>query len=161
MKQRKKGTEIMLKQFDETIIFSDDVIKEYFKFVFTEINDMVPTIYGEKSLYKLLFPTQDFYTLNPEKSELAHFAMYDLFGAHFKVIDADTKGILVPYKVSYEELIAMNYSVRQRYSINVYEQTFKKLLLKGAIDIHKEYDVEVYLLKPEFYDESYGIVLNY
>lgn len=159
-KNRKQSTQIILKQFDETELLNEAAMQMYFQHALYEISDMVSTPYGKKSLYELLFPKTDKYTLNPAKKELAHFTMYDVFDSAFKVIDSETLGILVPYKVSHEELIAMNYSQKQRYSINVYEQTFEKLKEKNAFFIHQEGDEEIYLLKLEYYDDKYGLILD-
>lgn len=157
---RKNSTLNVLKLFNENEILNEPAMQMYFQHALYEISDMVSTPYGKKSLYALLFPKRDRYSLKKDIKELAHFALYDVFDSAFKVIDSETVGILVPYKVSHEELIAMNYSQKQRYSINVYDQTFEKLKEKNALVIHQEGDEEIYLLKAEFYDNKYGLIVK-
>ena len=79
-----------------------------------------------------------------------------------------TQGIVVPYRERGQEIVnilnstqdfAVEWQVQrqaQPYTVSVYEWQFRKLLADGAI-----YPVEngtgVYCLRPEFYDENYGL----
>ena len=85
----------------------------------------------------------------------------------FKLIQP-TQGIVVPFRESGKEMIAaLNAAYdlavewktlrkAQPYTINLYEWQFRRLLADGAI-----YAVEggtgVYCLRPEFYDDDYGL----
>ncbi|HHX62481.1 MAG TPA: CRISPR-associated helicase Cas3' [Epulopiscium sp.] len=125
------------------------------------------------TIYNLLSSNQSLRRLYDATSD----TMYNLYFCfqfkdarkHFKVIEDNTKALIVPYEEG-KELIndlssSLNFQEKikalkkaQVYSVNVFEYKFKILDELGAISTC---DVEgVYILNDGFYDENKGITLE-
>ncbi|MCL4558841.1 MAG: CRISPR-associated helicase Cas3' [Deltaproteobacteria bacterium] len=86
----------------------------------------------------------------------------------FRAIDSSTRGIIVPYgKEGKQRIIDLcaAYDLEkqycllksaQRYSVNVFAQTFEKLIKQGAIHEVKE-GTGVYYLDPRYYSDEIGL----
>ena len=97
-------------------------------------------------------------------------AAHSYAAEQFSVIDQNTKSIIVPYDKVGEEIIAdLNrpYGIEklasllkkaQQYTVNVYENDFKKLSESRAL--HYLYDGSIYTVVPSAYSEFYGIDLD-
>jgi CRISPR-associated endonuclease/helicase Cas3 len=84
----------------------------------------------------------------------------------FRVIDSLTRGVVVPYRDGTQiitdlcgafglEMQANLLKQAQRYSVNLFEHQFKKLLEVGAIREVQE-GAEIYYLKEEHYSDEFG-----
>jgi CRISPR-associated endonuclease/helicase Cas3 len=92
-------------------------------------------------------------------------------GKYFEVIDAPTRGILVPYQEGnaiIEKIIAVTYfseikqelKKAQQYIVNVFPYQLRKLIEMGLVRNIRN-DVELLYLLPdcsEYYNQSYGLV---
>ena len=90
-------------------------------------------------------------------------------GKAFQVIDQATRGILVPYEGGERIILdlagahSMKDEIRliqqaQRYSVNVFEHTFKKLMAQGALTPVGE--TGAIALRKEFYSLETGLRLE-
>jgi CRISPR-associated endonuclease/helicase Cas3 len=84
----------------------------------------------------------------------------------FRVINSLTRGVVVPYRGGSQiitelcgtfglEIQANLLKQAQRYSVNLFENQFKRLLEVGAIREVQE-GAEIYYLKEEYYSEEFG-----
>lgn len=85
----------------------------------------------------------------------------------FRVIDSQTQGVIVPYGQEGKELIVdlcreieidKQYSLlkkAQRYSVNLFQHEFEKLVAIGAIH-EAQPGLGVFYLDQQFYSESFG-----
>lgn len=153
-----------------------DVMEAYFEKERVEYKDELCYPYSpwDTNLYKMLSTNPKGCNAARDRNDgIAQQLQYPhgfrTAGQAFHVIDEATRGILVPYGKG-EEIItdlagehSMQDEIRlirqaQQYSVNVYEQTFRKLLEQGAlVSMGKTGAVA---LRKEFYSDETGVCLE-
>ncbi|HHX62034.1 MAG TPA: CRISPR-associated helicase Cas3' [Epulopiscium sp.] len=150
-------------QYFRRFIKEDSVEKEFDYPITKEGGTIHNLLSSNQSLRRLYDATSD------TKYNLYFCFQFKDARQHFKVIEDNTKALIVPYGKG-KELIndlgsSLNFEgkigalkIAQTYSVNVFDYKFKMLDEVGAIS---GCDVEgVYILNDGFYDESKGIVLE-
>jgi CRISPR-associated endonuclease/helicase Cas3 len=96
---------------------------------------------------------------------------FKIAGGIFKVIDAPTEGIIVPYSEDGKRVIAdlcavaslkeMRQLLReaQRYAVNLFPHDLEKLMSKGAIH-ETQKGSGIFYLDERYYDENLGVVFD-
>lgn len=86
----------------------------------------------------------------------------------FKVIDAPTRGVIVPYRRKGRDLVSRlaaveyDYEIKpllrqaQQYTVNVFPHTFNRLKDQKAL-IPISSDIEIFCLDGQFYDRQFGL----
>ena len=86
----------------------------------------------------------------------------------FKVIDAPTRGVIVPYRSKGKDLVTRlaaaeyDYEIKpllrkaQQFTVNVFPNTFKRLKDQKAL-IPIASDIEIFCLDGQFYDQQFGL----
>jgi CRISPR-associated endonuclease/helicase Cas3 len=92
-------------------------------------------------------------------------------GDIFKVIDAPTKGVVVPYGEAGKDIInklCATFQVEkhvdilreaQQYSVNLYPREFDKLKEKGALILAQK-DTDIYYMDGKYYSDEFGVSLE-
>lgn len=86
--------------------------------------------------------------------------------AEFRVIDSPTRGVIVPYGDGYKIITELcgTFGLEkqgkllkqaQRYSVNLFDRQFKKLLQAGAIQEVRD-DAGIYYLNKQYYSNEFG-----
>ena len=86
----------------------------------------------------------------------------------FKVIDAPTRGVIVPYRRKGKDLVArlaaaeFDYEIKpllraaQQFTVNVFPKTFNRLKDQNAL-ISIASDIEIFCVDGQFYDRQFGL----
>lgn len=167
-------------RFDNDLL-SPAAIKRYYNYYYSDksIGELMnypvrvkdQSIDYKTDIYKMLagtIPNKISYKDRCGKEcELSLNFMFETAGRHFKVIDDLTTSVLVPYgegkniiselfsskslseKLKYLKLV-------QQYSVNMYDNQFKKLRSENALVLSEIPDV--YILKDGYYDNQLGLV---
>ncbi|MCK5073358.1 MAG: hypothetical protein KAQ98_08045, partial [Bacteriovoracaceae bacterium] len=92
-------------------------------------------------------------------------------GKHFRVIDAPTEAIIVPYNEEAKSIIlnlSANLPVKeevkllkaaQQYSVNIFPYMIKKLLKENAL-FHTYEESEIWYLNSQYYSKDFGVSLE-
>lgn len=163
-------------KFDDSLLSTKAIYKYFIRFVKEESVEKefdYPITKGLGTIHNLLSSNQSLRRLYDATSDTS-YNLYFCFQfkearKHFKVIEDQTKALIVPYGEG-EELIndlasSMDFEGKisalkkaQTYSVNVFDYKFKMLDEVGAIS---GCDIEgVYILNDGFYDENKGVVLE-
>lgn len=164
------------KVFDSSLLSTKAVYKYFIRFIKEEavgeqfdypIDKNGETIYGLLSSNQPLIQRYNGY--RDTRYELHFCFQFKEARKHFKVIEDNTKTLIVPYKGGKELINDLNSSLciegkisalkkTQAYSVNVFEHKFQKLDKMGAISTC---DVEgVYILNDGFYSDNIGLILD-
>jgi len=183
LKDIRKGQEIsdaILRHYQKYPgeIGDPEVIARYFEKELTEYKDELSFPYEDKSwksnLLDMLSGNCKCVQAAQYKNDEPHKRLvmpqsFRTAGKAFQVIDQATRGILVPYEGGERIILdlagahTMKDEIRllrqaQRYSVNVFEHTFKKLMAQGALTPVGE--TGAFALRKEFYSLETGIRLE-
>ncbi len=176
----KEGRDVTLRifsEYPEADFTSPDIMQKYFQYYFYKRSNVMSYPISRKQYTRdetILNILSD-NVLNPGKKTTPPYLLPHSFmdaGKLFNAIEAPTKSLLVPYSKG-EEIIAelcsqsvlydtMRYHQllinAQRYSINVFPNTWKLLLEEKAIH-ETQPDQGIYYLEKEFYHNEFGLSL--
>jgi len=163
------------KQFDKNIL-GPKAMERYFEYYFYQRQQEMNYIVGKNSklgrdgnLFDLLatnsISVEEYKRINNEAPKISIRQAFMTAGKTFQVIDAPTKGIIVPFgegKKIIEQLcnditIEDQYRIlrkAQRFSVNVFPQVFTKL--EGAIYQTKA-ESGIYYLDEKYYSAKFGL----
>ena len=156
--------------FDNSLL-SPISIKKYFDYYYTDlilINNMNYPV-KNTSIYNMLDYNESNINGYEDDFPLQFIYNFKTAGELFKVIDNDTKTVLVPYEKG-KELISkllsndaydkkkMILNELGQYSVNIYSNKFEALKKEDGIIFIKEYGM--YVLKDFYYDKVKGISLQ-
>jgi CRISPR-associated endonuclease/helicase Cas3 len=179
-----KGVEIthrILREMDDpqgnlpNDLIHPDVLKRYYQYYFYERSGEMSYNVNtgvEDTLLNLLgsnvISVGEYQRMNNNKPGIRLCQAFQTAGEHFKVIDANTTGIIVPYLAGDElikDLISSNAIFQkgillkksQRYTVNVYPDVLK--LLREAEAISELQDIQVMMLNDaRYYHPDFGLV---
>ena len=163
-------------KFDDSLLSTKAINKYFIRFIKEESVAKefdYPITKGGGTIHNLLSSNQSLRRLYDATSN-TRYSLYFCFQfkearKHFKVIEDNTKALIVPYGEGRELINDLGSSLNfegkisalkkaQTYSVNAFDYKFKMLDEIGAIS---GCDVEgVYILNDGFYDENKGIVLE-
>jgi len=181
-----KGQECTKRVLDEynsnPALFDNDLLSKkamdmYYKYYFNDrkiyMNYTLSKPHSDKVMYDILSLNDDgteaFKSRNASKPKLMLKHAFKTAGTIFEPIDQNTTGIIVPYKEG-KELITLingdcslgelkqNLKKAQMYSVNLFENDFRKLESLEAIVPLK--DGVILGLREEFYNEEVGVVFE-
>ena len=156
--------------FDNSLL-SPKSIKKYFKYYYSDIalkNNMNYPI-KNTSIYDMLDYNESNTSGYEDDFPLQFMYKFKTAGELFKVIDNDTKTILVPYKKgknlisellnndAYDKKKMILNEIGQ-YSVNIYSNKFEALKEKEGVIFNKE--CGVYILQDFYYDNVKGVSLE-
>lgn len=154
------------------------ILERYFKYYFydrssimsypinTEREDNLLNMLSENTL-----AVEEYKRINNSAPNIYFRQSFKTASEHFKVIDAPTLGIIVPYESEGKEIITelfnqFAYEKRskllkraQRYTVNVYDQLLQQLIKQNAIRQVPEIGVYV-LTDSRFYHPAFGLSEN-
>lgn len=164
------------KAFDSSLLSTKAIYKYFTRFIKEEsVKEQFDYPIDKKggSIYSLLSSNQSLiqrYNGYTDTRYKLHFCFqFKEARKRFKVIEDNTKTLIVPYKEGKELINDLNSSLyverkisalkkAQAYTVNVFEHKFQKLDKMGAISTC---DVEgVYILNDGFYRDNIGLVLD-
>ncbi len=154
----------------ENSLLSPESIKKYFKYYYTDpiLNNNMNYPVRNTSIYEML----NYNELNKDGYEddypLQFIYKFKTAGELFKVIDNDTKTVLVPYgkgKGLISELLSSDSYDKKKilidklghYSVNIYNNKYEALKKEDGIIFNRE--CGVHILKDFYYDEVKGVSL--
>ena len=184
IEEGKKQTERVLRdfnkdpqQFDDGDLIGPTAMARYFRYYFFERQDEmaypVSSIGWDDNLLQLLSTNKNLLD-NYERVHKAKPAIYfrQAFmtaAKAFKAIDAPTRGIVVPYNERAKEIINLLCSQyepdkqfallreAQQYTVNVFPNALNALVETKAIHLVQDGIDILYLIKPEYYSEHFGL----
>ena len=155
----------MINKNSEQDFSSPQVLSEYYKILFdNRKSEMDYNCSNNETILNLLSTNSKRYTGGVENQYFAQ--AFKTAGNEFDLIDTETQGIIVPYNEEAKEIInqlekAVDYKdikrllrIAQKYTINVHDNTFKKLFSDGVI---KQKGM-VYVLEEDNYDSETGLL---
>ncbi len=184
IKEGKQITERLLREFaenperfDNGDLIGPTAMQWYFRYYFFERQDEmtypVKSIGWDDNLLGLLSSNeklvQDFARVNKTKSAIYFKQSFMTAAKAFKAIDAPTRGIIVPYdKRGNEIIIALCADYEpdkqfgllreaQQYTVNVFPNLLTALDEAKAIHAVQDGIDILYLMKPEYYSEHFGL----
>lgn len=155
------------------------LLERYFKYYFYDRANMMDypvNTEREDNLLNMLsentLAVEEYKRINDNNVPNIYFRQsFKTASEHFKVIDAPTLGIIVPYESDGKEIITelfnqFAYEKRskllkraQRYTVNVYDQLLQQLIKQNAI--RQVPEIEVYVLTDSrFYHPAFGLSEN-
>lgn len=156
--------------FDNSLL-SPKSIKQYYEYYYSDLSLSNKMRYPVKntSIYDMLDYNESNLNGFEDDFPLQFRYKFKSAGELFKVIDNDTKTILVSYKKGKDliaELLSNNsYSKKKKlldelgqYSVNIYTNKFEALKKEEGIIFNKDYGV--YILKDFYYDKVKGVSLK-
>ena len=152
-------------------LLSPKSIEEYFNSYYSDkiINDCMDYPVKNTSIYRMLEYSESNIDGYEGDFPLQFRYKFKTAGEEFKVIDNNTRTILVPYKEG-KNLISKllsndSYDKKKKtldnlgqYSVNIYDNVFETLKRAGGIVIDEGYGI--YILKDFYYDETIGVTLK-
>jgi CRISPR-associated endonuclease/helicase Cas3 len=184
IKEGKQITERLLREFednperfDQGDLIGPTAMQWYFRYYFFERQDEmtypVKSIGWDDNLLGLLSSNeklvQDYGRVNKTKPAIYFKQSFMTAAKAFKAIDAPTRGILVPYDKRGNEIITAlcaDYEPdkqfgllreAQQYTVNIFPNLLTALVDADAIHtVQKDVDI-LYLMKPEYYSEHFGL----
>lgn len=184
IKEGKQITERLLREFednperfDEGDLIGPTAMQWYFRYYFFERQDEmtypVKSIGWDDNLLGLLSSNeklvQDYGRVNKTKPAIYFKQSFMTAAKAFKAIDAPTRGILVPYGKRGNEIITALCAAyepdkqfallreAQQYTVNIFPNLLTALVDADAIHtVQKDVDI-LYLMKPEYYSEHFGL----
>ncbi len=152
-------------------LLSPKSIEEYFNIYYSDkiINNGIDYPVKNTSIYRMLEYSESNIDGYEEDFPLQFTYKFKTAGEEFKVIDNNTKTMLVPYKegknLISELLRNDSYDKKKKildnlgqYSVNIYDNVLEALKKAGGIVIDERYGV--YILKDFYYDEIIGVTLK-
>lgn len=162
--------------FDNDLI-SKKIMERYYQYYFYnrsgEMNYTLSRPDNDKSMYDLLSENIEsvnaFKGRNDFKSELMLKQAFKTAGNNFKVIDQNTRGIIVPYGEGETLITLINgkcdlkelkkyLKKAQQFSVNLFESDKRKLEEMGGIVGLK--NGEIFALRKEFYKDDVGVTFE-
>ena len=139
--------------------------------ILRDFNADATSIEAIQAYFKLLDTLQDTQKASDAKEIMACLDRSDGFefktaAEKFKLIENNTMAVIIPYNPEAEELVkALHYSIYpaailrklQNYTVNIYEQEFQSLNIKGAIEMAA--DTYAVLKDMRYYEVQTGIIL--
>lgn len=184
IKKGKEVTERLLtefanspERFDDGDLIGPTAMRWYFRYYFFERqNEMaypVSSIGWDDNLLGLLSTNEklvsDYARANKTKPAIYFRQSFMTAAKAFKAIDAPTRGIVVPYDVRGNEIINLLCSQyeadkqfgllreAQQYTVNVFPHVLKALIDEKAVH-HVQEGIDIlYLMKPEYYSDDFGL----
>ena len=184
IKEGKRITERLLREFaenperfDQGDLIGPTAMQWYFRYYFferqAEMTYPVKSIGWNDNLLGLLSSNeklvQDFARVNKTKPAIYFKQSFMTAAKAFKAIDAPTRGIVVPYDVRGNEIINLLCSQyeadkqfgllreAQQYTVNVFPHVLNALIDEKAVH-HVQEGIDIlYLMKPEYYSEDFGL----
>ena len=145
-----------------------DIMQYYFRSYYQRLSDNFlnyPVSAVGTTLYELLFSNNNRYAVGECPYTLR--AAHQTVGLHFKPIDQDSTAVLVPYgegvsfihelKQKDSTIVACLYKKTQRFTVNLFDNQFKKLKDKGKIEEIAIDGALFYLLSPDVYHDVKGL----
>ena len=184
IKEGKQITERLLgefkenpERFDQGDLIGPTAMQWFFRYYFferqAEMTYPVSSIGWDDKLLGLLSTNeklvQDYGRVNKTKPAIYFKQSFMTAAKAFKAIDAPTRGIIVPYDKRGNEIITALCAAyepdkqfallreAQQYTVNVFPNLLAELIDAGAIhNVQKDVDI-LYLMKPEYYSEHFGL----
>ncbi len=184
IKEGKQVTERLLcefkenpERFDNNDLIGPTAMQWYFRYYFferqAEMTYPVKSIGWDDNLLGLLSSNeklvQDYGRVKKTKPAIYFKQSFMTAAKAFKAIDAPTRGIIVPYGERGKEIIVALCAAyepdkqfgllreAQQYTVNIFPNLLTALVDAGAIHtVQKDVDI-LYLMKPEYYSEHFGL----
>lgn len=183
IKEGKQITERLLREFednperfDQGDLIGPTAMQWYFRYYFFERQDEmtypVKSIGWDDNLLGLLSSNeklvQDYGRVNKTKPAIYFKQSFMTAAKAFKAIDAPTRGIVVPYDKRGNEIIAELCAAKpdkqfgllreaQQYTVNIFPNLLTALDEAEAIHAVQDGIDILYLMKPEYYSEHFGL----
>lgn len=183
IKEGKQITERLLREFkenperfDQGDLIGPTAMQWYFRYYFFERQDEmtypVTSIGWDDNLLGLLSSNeklvQDYGRVNKTKPAIYFKQSFMTAAKAFKAIDAPTRGIIVPYDQRANEIIAELCAAKpdkqfgllreaQQYTVNIFPNLLTALDEAEAIHAVQDGIDILYLMKPEYYSEHFGL----
>ncbi len=157
-------------RFDNSLL-SPKSIKRYFDYYYSDkiLNNNMNYPYKNTSVYQMLEFSESNIEGFEEDFPLQFRYKFKTAGEVFKVVDNDTKTVLVPYKdgknLISELLSNDSYDKKKmildklgQYSVNIYSNKFEALKKEDGLVFNEKYGV--FILKDFYYDKLKGVSLK-
>lgn len=159
-------------RYNNDDLLSAKIQSAYFERLYNDHGEKMAYITAKNSasLLELLSLNKDKYSACGQPKPDKYMAQaFKTAGSLFKVIDSNTRNVIVPYNKTAKSIIArLNSDISaedfkvllrkaQKYSVSIYSGMERKLSDSGAVDIISIFNCEIAVLKGEFYSTEYGV----